>query len=376
VLLAARAPYVFLLHISERQTLEDLAAIDQMKLVGAEVVVAPLHCTRWHGGDIQALAQSAQRGLTRVAAEVLANRPQFSSLTPDDISFHGPAHALALKYQEEIARLFRPYEITKTDLALCSVAAQHMVRRIVSGRCRVVAVPDSLGGTTTFAATVATADLAGELHRLIKSGFRFRRVFLPSSFWCYRDRDLYGVGPEALRTEFPNVDFVVLPVPVEALQCRLTCSECAAYSCSRNELARSRPSAAGAGQACRIFVCPQPLGWVGRTRAALCTIFPGRGDVVVCAAARQQAVREIVGADVRVIPIEAITAADSGPSRGVEPERVQETGLNRDMLPPLRRLIVLTAEAFEQDALPSESVARIEEMFSTTKILVVVIPAF
>ena len=88
----------------------------------------------------------------------MANRRRFSSLTPDDVFFHGPAEALALKHQEDIEHLFRPYEITKTDLVLCSVAAYSMVRRNLRGRCRVVAVPDSLGGTTTFAATVTTAD--------------------------------------------------------------------------------------------------------------------------------------------------------------------------------------------------------------------------
>ena len=41
ILLAARAPHVFLLHVGQRQTLEDLAAIDRMKLVGANVVVGP-----------------------------------------------------------------------------------------------------------------------------------------------------------------------------------------------------------------------------------------------------------------------------------------------------------------------------------------------
>jgi len=315
--------------------------------------------------------------MTRVAAQVLENRRRFSSLTPDDISFHGPARALALKHQEEIERLFRPYEVTKTDLALCSVAAQPMVRRILKGRCRVVAVPDSLGGTTTFAATVTTADLSAQLRRLTESGVRFRRVFLPSSFWCFRHQDLGGVGPQALQTEFPDVEIVVLPVPDAVLQSELTCLECAAYSGSRNELARSsQPGAAAAGQARPIFVHAQPLGWAGRARAALRRVCPGHGDAIVCTAARLQAVREIVGADVCVIPFEAITAAGFDPARLVEPERVRETGPSRDIPRPLRRLIVLKAQAFEHDALPSEGIARILELFSTTKIIVVVVPAF
>ena len=105
------------------------------------------------------------------------------------------------------------------------------------------------------------------------------------------------------------------------------------------------------------------------------TLCPSRRDAIVCTAPRQQAVREIVGADVRVIPFETITAAGFDPACEVEPERVRETGPSRDMPPPLRRLIVLTGQAFEHDALPSESIARIQEMFSTTKI-VVVVPAF
>ncbi len=382
VLLAARAPSVFLLHVSEHQTLDDLAVIDQMKPVGAKIVVAPLHCTRWHGDDVKVLARSARRGLTRVAAKVLANRRRFSSLTPDDISFHGPAQALALKHQKEIERLFLPYEITETDLALCSVAAQPMVRRVLRGRCRVVAVPDSLGGTTTFAATVTTANLSAQLRRLTERGRRFRRVFLPSSFWCYRDQDLCGVGPQALQTEFPNVEIVVLRVPVEVLQSSLTCVECASYSGSRNELARSsQTSATAAGKARPVFIHARPLDWAGRARAALRTLCPGRGDAIVCATPRLQAVREIVGADVRVIPFEAIQAAGIRSARfeharEVEPARIRETEPSRNTLPAIRRLIVLTGQAFEHNALPSESIAQLQEVFSTKKIVVVVVPAF
>jgi hypothetical protein len=96
----------------------------------------------------------------------------------------------------------------------------------------------------------------------------------------------------------------------------------------------------------------------------------------VCTTPRLQALREIVGADVRVIPLEAITVAGFDPAREVVPKRVRETGPSRHMLPPPRRLIVLTAQAFEHDAIPPESVARIQEVFSTTKIIVVVVPVF
>lgn len=377
VLRAARAPRVLLLHVGEHQTLEDLAAIDRMNLVGAKVLVGPLHCTQWHGDDVKALARSAQRGLTRIAARILANRRRFSSLKPDDIFFHGPVRALALKHQEEIERLFRPYEITKNDLVLCSVAAQPMVRRVLRGRCRVVAVPDSLGGTTTFAATVTTADISAQLRRLTESGARFRRVFLPSSFWCHRGQDLCGVGPQALQTEFPNIEIVVLPVPIETLQCWLTCRECATYSGGRNVFPRpSQPSARAAVQACAAFVHAQPLGWAERARSALRAFSLGRGDAIVCAAPRQQALREIVGTEVRVIPFEAITATGFDPACEVEPQRVRGTGPSRHVPPPLRRLIVLKAQAFEHDAFPPETIAQTQEIFSTTKIVVVVVPAF
>jgi hypothetical protein len=159
LLLACRAPQIFLLHVGVHRTLEDLSVVDRTRPVGAAVTVASLHCTRWHGDDVKTLARRGQAGLSQVASRVLADRGRFSALAPEAISFHGPAEALALKHEVEIKGLFEPYEVTRADVALCSVAAEPMIRRALGGRGRVVAVRDSLGGTTTCATTVTTANV-------------------------------------------------------------------------------------------------------------------------------------------------------------------------------------------------------------------------
>ena len=377
VILSTPEPCVYVLHVSVRQTLQDLAVIDQLRLANASVVVAPLQCTQWHSEDVKSLARNADRGLTRVATWILANKRRFSSLKPENISFHGPARALALKHQEEIRSLFCPYEINQTDLVLCSVAAEPMIRRILNGRCQVVAVADALRGTTSFAATVTTADLSAKLQQLIRRGRRFKRVFLPSSFWCYRNQDLNGVAPQALQTEFSNMEIVVLPVPIEVLQSELTCVECAQYSpktCRSVESGQTTSESAASRRP--VFLPLQPLGWVNRARGVLRPLQLGCSDLIVCAASRVQHVRELVGTDVRVISVDRLIADTSGSSNELELENIHNTEPTPVNPLELRRLLVLTDQSFERDALPRESIARIRDAFATTKIVVVIVPAF
>jgi hypothetical protein len=383
LLRAVRSPVVAVLHVNQQQTLRDLTTIDQMGLIDPLVIIGELHGNAWHPSEIQALARHARRGIARVAARVLANDVRFGSLTAQSIWFHGPAIALARKYQDFIRALLEPYDVGRDDVVLCSVAASPVVREVVAGRCRVAAVPDSLGGTTTFACTVTTADIVRRLRELHRRGVGFRRVLLPDSFWFNEGQDLSGTGPAALRRAFPNVTMVIVRVPFHMLADSLTCAECVAFS------GRPRPGLAASSAA---VPAPRPVeapltlrtrirsttfGWEVRARVAMEGLLLGRGDAVVCPADHLHSIRDIAGPDVSVLPFGCSDDAGTRRRCGVAGDKAEDLVATIRHLAELpRRLILVDSRGFDgRSTWSGEGVSAIREGLAGTKVVVVTVPA-
>lgn len=231
ILEAARSPVVYLLHFDEAQTMEDLAVIDGLRRPDISVLLQEMHHNLWHRERIKALSRrSNDFSLARVAVHLTSQPTPFVDLPLDRVRLCGPPPAYAWSERERLAELLAPYEPGADDIVLCSKAALSTLEEVLGGRARAFAVADRLRGSTTFATTVGSRDVAAKLREIRESGIHPQRVFLPSSFWTLRGRDFFGDSRHELTREFPETSFVEVSVPQSMLSKTVDCQTVAAWA--------------------------------------------------------------------------------------------------------------------------------------------------
>ncbi len=220
-------PSLWLAHLTPQQTLADLELLNSLQLTDFGVSIHELHYNRCHGPRLRSLAEQSNDGsLAQIAKQISQTPERFTTLT-DRIHFLGPPTALARANIPLLRQLFAPFVLAQEDVVLCSVAAETAMQRALDGRATVRSVADSLGGSTSFTATLSCRDLAERLNQLQQQGVAMRRVFIPSAIFT-EGRDVEGHTAEWLARQFPELKFVMPQIPPEALTGSLTARQCAA----------------------------------------------------------------------------------------------------------------------------------------------------
>jgi hypothetical protein len=226
-----REARIYLIHLGVDQTLEDLDTIDASarRGDGPNVVIAPLHHTSRHPEVVATLARRGLADYEELIARLDVERGRWPRI--GDIFFHHPPQAYAWRFRNTLRALLAPLRLGRGDVVLCSTGASDVLRdHVVRRPARVLAVADGLGGSTTFAMTITTGDVARVLDGAGGAG-EIRRAVVPSTVWWVNDgeRCLGGGTTDDLGRRFPGIEVVRVEVPGEIVDARLTLDECLDY---------------------------------------------------------------------------------------------------------------------------------------------------
>jgi hypothetical protein len=222
---------LYLIHLNAEQTLADLRTIQEHANPAHKptVVISQLHSHRLHPAVVKDLSHRSFQESRAAVELLLQHRAEFDNI--EDIFVYFPSQAYMsecrLWAQERIEALGpRP-----GDLVLSSRAAAPVLEaEVIRGRAQVVAVGDSLGGTTDFTTTLTTRDVVAAIRDQRERSHRVSRVIVPDAIWWVRgDTCLEGGTVDDVRAAFPDLEVCVVEVPLSVRRMRLTLDQSLAY---------------------------------------------------------------------------------------------------------------------------------------------------
>jgi hypothetical protein len=170
-----------------------------------------------------------------------------------ELSFQHPPEGFTFRFRNVLRLALARFVLGEGDLVMCSRGAHAVMQAlVVRSSAKVVAVRDGLGGSTSFTTTLCTEDFRRELKGLLaetSDGRPLRRVFVPAPVWWVdrKTRCLGGETVDDLRKDFPALEIVLITIPEEVIDARLSLREC--YDWYNADLASTEALVANAAEA-------------------------------------------------------------------------------------------------------------------------------
>jgi len=227
LLIVLKGPYPLLFHFNFKQTIADLKQLERLKLDDPQIVIMLLYYNRLHSEVVKQMADRARLDFKKLIFWLAKNSGSFKLLK--NIEFQSPSCCYAWRYRNDIRRLLSDFTFTKDDLLMCSKGALEIMHFMLDKSVEIFPVPGSFGGSIDYTTGITGKDVIRELRTIIRR-HRVKRVFLPDSIWWIEERyDLNAQTKDLLKKQFPDIEFVIIHIPIGVLNARLEIEHCYDY---------------------------------------------------------------------------------------------------------------------------------------------------